>query len=269
MWAGVVKKLIVEDHFKAYFNNFYVRPGVDFLRALANTHYDIRRVQLNIPDTLVFNEYLYCLYTGNIYIYIYVIDSEGYLAREPYLGKQLFLERADRRAYNRETSNIYLGFQGKGYDSYFTDYDVFHYHALTQGGEGDIAGSYHQQIIIPSNRNNMSMYRFFLTKGKASYAWYIQNEVYINDLEYHVNQRYNISLLDPLAFKIRKMTGGCLLRMEDEALKIRKLMGDAFGFRLTHLVVDFIKDTQGKYWFRSLHSFTVDNVYIYIYILYI
>ena len=199
--------------------------------------------------------------------YILYIDKEGYLERNWVEGKKFFLERCKQREHKLEEGYIYMCFQGSGYDAYFTDFDLFTFDSLHEN-EADVSESYHQEIISPANTTSMSIYRFFLTAQKASYAYYIINKTNLQNTERIISSRYNISLLSPFSFKIHKLTGASVQLMEIETLKIKRLLGEAFGYRIKQLVVDFIKDHNGKYWIRAVHSFTLANViYIYIYII--
>ena len=226
------------------------------MRQLANTNYDISRIKLNIPDILVFNEYLYCLYT----------DENGFLAREPFNGKQMFLDRCEEREQSGESSLIYLAFEGEGYNSYFTNYDIYPYNTLNTGGGGDISGSYNQKLIKPNTSKTMQFFRFFLTTHKASFAYQVTNKVQLEDNNYILADRYYNNIMTPLSFHIMKFVGSSITPMEDETFKIKNYMRDAYGYRLNQLVVDYYKDNTGKYWVKSIHSFTLEQVYIYIYI---
>ena len=206
-----------------------------------------------------------------VYIYIYIIvyiynsiyiDEEGYVRKESHEGKQLFIDRMQEQLESNKNkcSLINTAFQGSGYDTYFTDYEILMWSDFLHDGSSDIQGSYLQHIILPGLANSMSIFRFFLTSQKASYAYHILNNLDFNDHDTELQKRYNISLLNPLSFRINKLTGGSVTVMEVETLKIKRFMKDMYGYRVNQLVIDFVKDREGKYWIRGVQAFTLEEV---------
>ena len=67
-----------KDH--KYFDYLPLKPGIDFFRKLATTHYDIEKLKINLPDTLC--------YFNNIYTLLY--SEKGFLKKTTDVDKKSF-----------------------------------------------------------------------------------------------------------------------------------------------------------------------------------
>lgn len=259
-WQKLLSRVSFQPPTADYYDRLPIKPGFRFFSSLLKPpRGGIEMLQLNLPETILFTDRIYHLRTL----------PTGFLSCSDDVNFFQFLKSREE-GRNSSSSPLacaagVLRVMGDTEDS--MQKIVMDWVMFRQKMTGhEIRPGQMIQEFIRSPGGHPSVIRLFhqrtTRETAASYAYQIVATQSLKYPESELTKRCTVDFGSPGSLEVVKQTGAALRPLEDAAEHIAAYLSRGYHLRIDKIVLDFLKDEQGRLYFCGCKGFLLEEATI-------